>query len=162
LTDTQGLQLIARQIIRDGRSLLQYVGEAYPYAPHQAEPAVHRLMALAKDQSAAVGRLVRFLQRHHATPPLLGSFPTEFTSANFVALVHLLPALQKDEERGIADLEQLLATLPTGEVHALLADYLQSKRQALETLNEICRLDAQAERAEPSVIPSSSPVQPTH
>jgi hypothetical protein len=160
--DRQGLQLIARQIIRDGRSLLQYVGEAYPYAPHQAEPAVHRLMALAKDQNAAVGRLVRYLQRHHATPPLLGSFPTEFTSTNFVALMHLLPPLQKDEERGIAELERSLATLPIAEIHALLADYLQSKRRALETLNDICKLDAQAEHAGPSVIPSSTAVQPTH
>jgi hypothetical protein len=159
--DARGLHLIERQIIRDGRSLLQYVGDAFPYAPHLAEPGVHRLTALAKEQQTAVGRLIRFLQRHHATPPWLGSFPSEFTSANFVALAHLLPALQKDEQRGIAELERSLATLPAGEVHDLLADYLQMKRRALETLNDICRLDAEAERAEPSVVASTA-VQPAH
>ena len=153
MIDAQEIRLIGRQIIRDGRSLLQYVGEAFPYAPHQAEPAVHRLESLAKEQSAAVGRLIRFLQRHHATPPLLGSFPSEFTSANFVALIHLLPALLKEEQEGIAELERSLAVLPHGEVRDLLADYLQTKRRTLDTLNEICRLDAVAERAEPSVAP---------
>ncbi len=106
MIDAQGIYLIQRQIIRDGRSLLQYAGAAFPYAPHQAEPAVQRLVALAREQNAAVGRLVRFLQRHHATPPLLGSFPSEFTAINFVALVHLMPPLQKDEQQGIAELER--------------------------------------------------------
>ncbi len=161
MIDAQGLHLIQQQIIRDGRSLLQYVGEAFPYAPHRAEPAVHRLEALAKEQNAAVGRLIRFLQRHHATPPLLGSFPSDFTTANFVALAHLLPALQKDEQHGIAELERALATLPAGEVHDLLADYLQTKRRTLQILDEICQLDAEAERAEPSVIPTNA-AQPVH
>jgi hypothetical protein len=159
--DAQGIQLIERQIVRDGRSLLQYVGEAFPYAPHRAEPAVQRLLAAAKEQSAAVGRLIRFLQRHHAIPPLLGSFPTEFTSINFVALVHVLPALLKDEQHGIAELEQTVVTLPAGEVHDLLGDYLETKRRTLAVLNEICRLDAEAERAEPSVI-STNAAQPVH
>jgi hypothetical protein len=159
--DIHSLQLIARQIIRDGRSLLRYVGEAYPYAPHKAEPAVQRLQALAAEQGAAVGRLVRFQQRHHATPPVLGSYPSDFTTTNFIALVHLLPALQKDEQKGIAELERSLATLPAGEVHDLLADYLQAKRRALAELDALCRLDAEAERAEPSVIPTSA-AQPAH
>lgn len=162
MIDGQGLHLIHRQIIRDGRSLLQYVGEAFPYAPHQAEPGVHRLEALAREQHAAVGRLIRFLQRHHATPPLLGSFPSEFTSVNFVALAHLLPALQKDEQKGITELEQALAILPHGEVHDLLSEYLQTKRRTLETLNRICRLDAEAERAEPSVIPTKAALPAHH
>jgi hypothetical protein len=159
--EPKDVDVIERQIVRDGRSLLQYVGEAYPYAPHLAEPACRRLAALAKEQQAAVGRIIRFLQRHHETPPVLDSFPTSYTSANFVALAHMLPELQKDEQHGIAELERALAAQPDGDVRHLLWDHLQTKRRALETLNEIYRLDAQAERVEPSVIPSTA-VQPAH
>jgi hypothetical protein len=88
--------LIERQIVRDGRSLLQYVDEAYPYTPARAEQERRRIAELAKEEQAAVGRLIRFLHRHHVTPPLLGAFPSSFTTINFVSLEHLLPALQKE------------------------------------------------------------------
>jgi hypothetical protein len=156
-----GLDVVKRQIVRDGRSLLQYVGEAFPYAPARAGKTRDRVEALAHEERDAVGRLIRFLQRHHDTPPVLGSFPTNFTTVNFVSLDHLLPALQKDQEHGIVALGRDIAALPAGEVRTLLSDYLEMKQRHLQALQEVCGADAWAEREHPSVIPSDK-AQPAH
>jgi hypothetical protein len=161
VSDAQGLELIARQIIRDGRSLLQYVSDAFPYAPAEAEPARHRLENLVQEERAFVGRLIRHLHRHHVTPPFLAAFPTRFTTINFVSLDHILPALVKDDELGIGDLERGLAGLPESDERHLLAELLDLKRRHLQELHEIARNVARAEAHDPSIIPSGA-VQAAH
>ena len=154
MIDAASVALIEEQIARDGRSLLQYVGEADPYTPAPAEGARRRLTALARENQEAVGQLMRFLHRAHVTPPLLGTYPTNFTTINFVSLAHVLPALRKDQERGIAQLERGIAALPESDGRHLLWQYLEMKRRHLRELEAIARDDAEAERAQPSVIPS--------
>lgn len=161
MIDASGIDIIARQIVRDGRSLLQYVGEAFPYVPARAEQARYRFEALGREQQAAVGRLVRFLQRHHATPPVLGAFPSVFTTINFVALDHLMAPLQEEEQSAIADLERQLASLPEGDARTLLADYLDMKRRHLQELKAIAHIEQEAERGHPSVIPAGE-AAPAH
>jgi hypothetical protein len=131
-------------ICRDGRSLLQYVEEAFPYTTTRDEPARRRIAELARDVQQAIGRLIRHLQRNHVTPPVLGAFPSAFTTINFVALEHLLPALQKDEERSVAQLERVLALLVDSDERRLLWDYLEMKRRHLQVLQELGRLEAAA------------------
>jgi hypothetical protein len=135
--DERGLFLIQQQIRRDGRSLLQYVGEAFPYAPVSAEATQRRVAELAREEQEAIGRLIRFLQRHHATPPVLGAFPSSFTTINFISLEHLLPALVKDQQRAVAELQHELGTLPDGEVRHLLWEYLEMKRKHLQVLEGV-------------------------
>jgi hypothetical protein len=135
--NAHGLSIALEQVRRDGRSLLQYVDEAFPYTPAAAEPARHRLAELAREEQQAVGRLMRFLQRHHVTLPLLGAFPSNFTTINFVSLDHLLPVLVKDERHKIAELERRLASLPESELRRLLWEYLEMKRRHLHVLEEI-------------------------
>jgi hypothetical protein len=161
VSDVRGLDLIAQQIVRDGRSLLLYVGQADLYTPPHAHAARRRLESLAHAEANATGQLIRFLQQHHATPPLLGAFPSGFTTINFTSLAHLMPALMQEEERSIAALTHGLAQLPDGSARHLLSDYLEMKRRHLSTLAEIRKTDTHAERQEPSVIPSTH-VQPAH
>jgi hypothetical protein len=156
VTDPQGLEHISRQILRDGRSLLQYVSEAFPYAPAEAEPARHRLEALVQEERSAIGNLIRHLLRRHETPPFLAAFPTRFTTINFVSLGHILPALVKDQELSIADLEHTLAELHESDERRLLADLLDLKRRHLQELHEVSRNVARAEAHEPSVVPAPS------
>ena len=137
MIDARGLVLIQQQIRRDERSLLQYVGEAFPYTPHTAEPARDKIAELAREEQEGVGRLIHFLQRHHQTPPLLGAFPSRFTTSNFVSLEHLLPELVRDEQHAAQELERELATLPEGEVRHLLWDYLTMKRRHLQVLQGV-------------------------
>ena len=134
MIDAQVQHLIERQIVRDGRSLLQYVEEAFPYTPANAEEAHHRVDALAKDEQQAIGKLIRYLQKEHATPPLLGAFPSRFTTINFVSLGFMLPAIVQEQQRGIADLEKGLHQLPESEGRHVLWEYLESKRRRVQGL----------------------------
>jgi hypothetical protein len=132
--DAQVAHLIERQIVRDGRSLVQYVEEAFLYSSASGEELRHRVDALAKDEQQAVGKLIRFLHKEHVTPPLLGAFPSRFTTINFAALDHLLPAILKEQEAGIAELERALHHLPECEGRHVLWEYLEGKRRRLGAL----------------------------
>jgi hypothetical protein len=129
--------LIIRQIARDGRSLLQYVGESAPYTPARSEHAHAQVAELAREEQEAIGRLIRFLHRQHVSPPVLGSFPSHFTTINFVALDFLLPALLKEQKFAVADLERVLAALPESETRHLLRGYLEMKRRHLHAFEEM-------------------------
>jgi hypothetical protein len=132
--DARAADLIGRQIVRDGRSLLHYIDEAFPYTPAQAEHRRARIHELAQGEQEAVGRLIRFLHRQHVTPPFLSAFPSNFTTSNFVSLDHVLPALNREQERGIAQLERDVAALPDGEGRQVLLGYLEEKRRRLQEL----------------------------
>jgi hypothetical protein len=135
--DAVAEELIERQIARDGRSLLQYVGESAPYTPARSEQAHVRIAEMAREEQEAIGRLIRFMQRHHVSPPVLGAFPSHFTTINFVALDFLLPALLKEQKFCVSDLERSLAALPEGETRRLLWDYLEMKRRHLHAFEEM-------------------------
>jgi hypothetical protein len=135
--DAAAQELIERQIRRDGRSLLQYVGESFPYTPTSGEQALAQVNALAREEQEAIARLVRFLHRQHVSPPVLGSFPSVYTNINFVSLVHLLPGLLQEQQAAVAELERSLASLPEGEARRVLWEYLEMKRRHRQTLTEI-------------------------
>lgn len=137
MIDAVAEELIQRQIARDGRSLLQYVGESAPYTPARSEQAHVRIAELAREEQEAIGRLIRFLQRHHVSPPVLGAFPSHFTTINFVALDFLLPALLKEQKFAVTDLEHSLAALPESETRHLLWGYLEMKRRHLNAFEEM-------------------------
>jgi hypothetical protein len=135
--DAVAEELIQRQIARDGRSLLQYVGESAPYTPARSEQAHVRIADMAREEQEAIARLIRFLHHHHVSPPVLGSFPSHFTTINFVALDFLLPALLKEQKFAALDLERALAGLPESETRHLLWGYLEMKRQHLHAFEEM-------------------------
>jgi hypothetical protein len=137
VTDARALDLMAQQIARDGRSLLQYVGEASPYTPPGEETARHELEALAREEQTAIAKLIRFMQRQHVAPPVLGSFASGFTTINFTSLDHLLLPLKKDAELSVTTLERRLAGMPDDEARHLLQDYLDMKRRHLQSLTAI-------------------------
>jgi len=135
--DAAAQELIERQIRRDGRSLLQYVCESFPYTPISGEHALAQVNTLGREEQEAVARLVRFLHRQHVSPPILGSFPSQFTNINFVSLDHLLPGLLREQQAAVAELEHGLASLPDGEARHVLWEYLEMKRRHLQTLSEM-------------------------
>ena len=109
------MPLLRSVIRREGRSLLQYVSEAFPWTT-PASPIAGEASAAWPPRSATPSRaLMRFLRRQHATPPYLGAFPMGFTTINFVSLDHLLPLLVDEQRpRAIADLERDLAAADAG------------------------------------------------
>ncbi len=133
----QDAALLEAVIRREGRSLLQYQSEAFPWPKSSGDPTPQRVRELAREEREAVGSLVRFLSRRRHTVPYLGAFPMAFTTMNFMSLDFVLPRLAEDGRRAVADLERDRAALSDAEARAELDRFLEMKRRhqkALEAL----------------------------
>ena len=108
----------------------------------RAETARSRIEQLAREEQEGVAGLIRFLHRRHATPPVLGSFPSSFTTTNFVSLEHLLPVLEKDLTLRIAQVESWIPQVPDAEARALLQANLEMKHRHLDAVQEMARHEA--------------------
>jgi hypothetical protein len=124
-------------IRREGRSLLQYVSEAFPWVRTGTDEALTRLQQLVGEERDAVAALSRFLVRRRHTPPYLGSYPMAFTTMNFVSLDFLVPRLAEQQRRAIAELEKDRQALTDAEAKVEVDKVLQMKRQHLQTLEAL-------------------------
>jgi hypothetical protein len=134
--------LLQNLIRREGRSFLQYVGEAFPWATREERGGLATLAQLIREEREAIAALSRFLVKHRVTPPYLGAYPTRFTTINFVALDHLLPLLVEHQQRSIADLERDLAQITEPHVKEEVQKILEMKRRHLETLKTLAAAPA--------------------
>jgi hypothetical protein len=124
-------------IRREGRSLLQYVSEAYPWTNSAGDTTPAKIRDLAREERDALAVLTRFLARRRHTVPYLGPFPMAFTTMNFVSLDYLLPRLVAEGRRTIEALGRQRAALTDADARAELDRILEVKRshqKALEAL----------------------------
>lgn len=94
-------------LIQLGRSLLQYVGESWPWSPDneiQEQRTIDRLVAEQRESVAHIAELLA--DRGHLIDP--GAYPTEYTSLHYVALDYLLKQLAAEQDELAADLQQAL------------------------------------------------------
>src|SRR4051794_12372552 len=75
---------------REGRSLSQYVRDAFPWTTSEEHSALVQVRQLVDEEGRAAAELARFLQRQRRTMPPLGSYPMNFTDINYISLEHLL------------------------------------------------------------------------
>jgi hypothetical protein len=138
----QDAALLETVIRREGRSLLQYVSEAYPWAKTAGDTTPDKVRDLARQQRDAVGALTKFLSRRRHTVPYLGPFPMAFTTMNFVSLDYVLPRLADDGRRALAALERDRAALADAEARAELDKLIEQKRRHLKTLEALAESGA--------------------
>jgi hypothetical protein len=119
----------------EGRSLLQYVSESFPWTAAHDEQARTAVLGFARAEAEALARLVRHLQKIHVGVPHLGPYPMSFTTVNFVSLGYLLPRLAQEQKTHIAQVERLCNALPDGETKNLVGELLILKKQHLSQLN---------------------------
>jgi hypothetical protein len=127
------LQTILR---REGRSLLQYIREAYPWAKVDEQPILADLQKLIDDESRSTAGLAAFLLRHHINLPYMGAYP-DFTCVNYVSLDFLLPRLVNEQRRAVAALEADLALLTEPDARQTVEKILEMKRRHLQKLEEL-------------------------
>ncbi len=132
---------------RESLSLLQYAGEAFPWAKSEDRATLDRLKQVIAEDKASIAGLGRFLARHRILPGYLGTYPMSYTSLGFVSLRFFLPRLLQEQRRAVADLERDLAAVTDPEVKAQLEGMLEMKRRHLATLEEL----AAARQPEPAV-----------
>jgi hypothetical protein len=132
--DTSDQALLQQIVRREGRSFLQYIGQAFPWTPPGQESEVTAIRTMAAEEQDELTDLVRFMTKNRITPPYLGAYPTAFTSMNFTAIDFLLPVLIQTEHDGIKALEADTARLADLDARGEVAALLDKKKRHLDDL----------------------------
>jgi hypothetical protein len=135
--DAGSLALLHRLVSMGARSLLQYVCQASTWSADNSHAALDRVRASAAEERDATARLTRHLQKKHLRLAPIESYPSHFTTLNFVTLDYVLPLLIAEHEKEIAEIEGRLHEAKDEEIRVLAEAYLERKRRDLATLKEI-------------------------
>ncbi|MAG92617.1 MAG: hypothetical protein CMJ48_02525 [Planctomycetaceae bacterium] len=123
-------------LIETGRSLLQYVGECWPWTHHDADEIRKQLDGLVARQRESVGSLVSLINSH--TPTFdIGSYPTEYTDLHFVALDFLLLELVDNQRNVVVRIEQTIVEFDDDAIKTFLKETLTDEQSVLEGLRKI-------------------------
>jgi hypothetical protein len=108
---------------------LLYVGAAYPWTTADHASAVQSLRQLIREEEQALAALGQFLTRRRVALPVLGAFPSRFTTINFLALDYVLPRLIQEQQHAITELQRDLAGLVDNEARQQIQHLLDLKRR---------------------------------
>lgn len=128
-------QILNRLIINLGRSLLQYLGEAWPWTSGADESKLATLQGLVERQQAAVDRITDLLIERHWLVEF-GTYPTEYTDLQYLSLEFLLAQTLENAE---AD-AKLIAASHAGiddEAKAVLDDIAQTQAEIIGELRTL-------------------------
>ena len=84
MIDARDADLLKEIVRRESRSLLQYVGDSFPWTTRQERETLPMLRSMIEEEREAAAALARFLASQRQTPPYLGAFPQSFTTINFI------------------------------------------------------------------------------
>jgi hypothetical protein len=134
VNDQQNNSRLQDIVRRESLSVLMYVGQAFPWTTSGGDEALRRIREIVQAESAAVAALGRFLVRRRVPLGYIGSFPSSFTTINFLSLEHLLPRLIDCERLALAELEGDLTALTDAEAKGHVARLMELKRKHLSIL----------------------------
>jgi hypothetical protein len=120
-----------------GRSLLQYVGESWPWTGYDEAKEQAAINTLVDGQKASVQSLAELLAgRGHFIEP--GTYPTEYTSLHYVALDYLLSQLVEDQRELVEECAAVSGDAQddpdAGPLLAQIADQAAAHLKTLEDL----------------------------
>lgn len=132
------LALLQNLVRREGRSLVQYVSESFPWTTPDEHAALARFQEIVQEDMDGAARIARFLARHKVrTLGPLGPYPMNFTTINYSSLDHLLPILQDNQRRRIAELTADLKKVTAPECRQHLEEFIDLKRRHLAKLESM-------------------------
>jgi hypothetical protein len=137
MTDADWTTIVQKILNRERSSLLQFAGEAYPWANSAEEAATTKLKRIIDEEQAAEIRLANFLARHHLPQPSQVSFPLRFTSLMFVSLDYLLPQLLDEQRQAITQLKVDMAAITAVQARQQVEQLLALKERHLKELEEL-------------------------
>jgi hypothetical protein len=142
--DLATAKLLQDLVRREGRSLLQYVSESFPWTTHKNHHALPILFEMVKEEQEGAAAIVKLLLKNRVRPPYLGAYPMSFTTINYMALDFLLPYLIEFENRRIAELENDLVVVTEDEAKDLLKMLLEMKQRHVLTLTNLTGMEKPA------------------
>lgn len=127
------------------RSLLQYVGESWPWSPAQKETAEHAfLKELLEAQMDDVKALADYLVSHRV-PLFPDPYPMTFTDLQYLSLEHLVQEVLVDQQELLKELDEgakALATFP--EAAELVKSVADHERTLVERMKSFVKAPATA------------------
>ena len=126
-------------LIDMARSFLQYVAEAWPWVSAQDLSVEEQVSTIAARQRQDVADIVSLLTaREHFID--FGSFPTEYTDLQFIALEALFDSLHKSQRTVCDSIDSALSELSKGddeEAVLLLTAISTRQTEAAAALKEV-------------------------
>ncbi len=114
--------------ISKGRCLLQYVGEAWPWASADDETERQAIEELVSRQRNMIAQLAQFL--HQRDWPLeVGTYPTEYTDLQYLSLDYFRRLLVDDAQAVVSEIERTLSMCQSdGEITEMLESFLAEQK----------------------------------
>jgi hypothetical protein len=144
MIDARTQALLQDIVRRASRSMLQYVGESYPWAGDGEAGLLAQIRAVIAEEELAVEGLAGFLRKNRIGIPYLGSYPENFTNLNYVSLDYLMPRLLDWQRGWVAILGRDAALIADAEAKAEVQKLIAIARRHLEQLEQIAAPHAKA------------------
>lgn len=136
--ETRTNELLDYLLGRIYRSLLQYVGESWPWTSAQHGSEEQRtFFALVERQNEGIQLLVDLLLDRHVVLEF-PQYPAAFTDLHYLALDFLAREVVKDETELIVDLERALPRFANDpEARTAVTSVLEEERKILTDLRQL-------------------------
>ena len=124
-------------LIQIGRSLLQYVGECWPWASSHDSETRSTLEQLAAEQQESVAALAELLTACGQYIDF-GTYPTSYTSLHYVDVQYLLSQLVKNQEEIVRECDSVSGAVgsdPTA--GSLVKEVAVAERRHLDELRKL-------------------------
>ena len=135
--DAATARVLQELVRKEGRSLLQYVSESFPWTTPKNLHVLPVLVDMAKEEQEGAAAIVSMLLKNRVRPPYLGAYPMSFTTINYMSLDFLVPQLIDFENRRIAELNKDLTIVQGEDAQHLLMALLEIKERHLLTLTNL-------------------------
>ncbi len=130
MTDASTYAALNELLINLGRSLLQYVGECWPWSDPDTQEAQHKIDELVRIQKSQTARLAYLLYEADWTIDF-GTYPTEYTDLHYVALGYLLDQLVHDQLELAQEAERTLPACQDDPEAKRLVGEIQAVQQTI-------------------------------
>jgi hypothetical protein len=135
--DAHTLSILHEIIRRESLSFVHYLRDSFPWPSPDGSDAERALAPILEQEHKALGDLYRFLTRMKAPFPYVGSYPSVFTTRNFISLHGLIPLLLEDERGLIGALERDRRAIGDEQPHGVVSHLLDVKQANVNRLEQL-------------------------
>lgn len=122
-------EILNALLVAHGRSLLQYMAEAWPWTNEAAADLHDEVKALAERQSQAANAIAELLADRNWRIDF-GNYPVDYTHLNYVGLEHLLREIVTNAETLVTEIREKRPLINEPEASALLGR-IEEEQQAI-------------------------------